>query len=173
MKLLIKINAGLVESQLPDVPDLFESKQSVVIDDALYLFTDYIGSKALVSDYNVDDYLASIAPKETQLIPVIIDNVAGQLEGYVNNENEYTVPQSSDAVIATGKLAIPDRKFKVPFKRVDTGRVQLMPAEVVDGVFTLPLKFETNGVWIVNQALINTDYEQDIFELTERKFSVI
>ena len=173
MKLLIKINAGLVGPQLPDNPDYFKSKQSVVIDDALYLFTDYIGSKSLVSDYNVDEYLASIASKETQLIPVIIDSVAGQLEGYVNNENEYTVPQSSDAVIATGKLAIPDRKFKVPFKRVDTGRVQLMPAEVVNGVFTLPLKFETNGVWIVNQALINTDYEQDIFELTERKFSVI
>lgn len=112
-------------------------------------------------------------PEETPLIPVIIDNVAGQLEGYVNVENEYTVPQSSDAVIATGQLAIPDRKFKVPFKRVDTGRVQLMPAEVVSGVFTLPLKFETNGVWIVNQALINSDYEQDVFALTERRFSVI
>ncbi|WP_409423268.1 MULTISPECIES: hypothetical protein [unclassified Pseudoalteromonas] len=110
---------------------------------------------------------------ETPLIPVVIDNVAGQLDDYVNIENEYTVPQSSDAVIATGQLAIPDRKFKVPFKRVDTGRVQLMPAEVVGGVFTLPLKFETNGVWIVNQALINSDYEQDIFALTERRFSVI
>jgi len=112
-------------------------------------------------------------PVEVPLTPVIIDDVAGQLEGYVNAENEYTVPQSSDAVIATGQLAIPDRKFKVPFKRVDTGRVQLMPAEVVSGVFTLPLKFETNGVWIVNQKLINSDYEQDIFALTERRFSVI
>ena len=173
MKLLIKINAGLVGPQLPDNPDYFKSKQSVVIDDALYLFTDYTGSKALVSDYNVDDYLASIAPVETQLIPVIIDNVAGQLEGYVNNENEYTVPQSSDAVIATGQLAMPDRKFKVPFLRVDTGREQLMPAEVKGGVFTLPLKFETNGTWIVNQKLINKEYEQDLFSLEQRVFSVI
>jgi len=107
------------------------------------------------------------------LIPVIIDNVAGQLKGYVNAENEYTVAQASDDVIATGKLAIPDRKFKVPFKRIDTGRVQLMPAEVIDGVFTLKLKFETNGTWIVNQELINSEYDNHIFELSERHFSVI
>ncbi|MEL0655750.1 hypothetical protein V6257_11955 [Pseudoalteromonas issachenkonii] len=107
------------------------------------------------------------------LIPVIIDNVAGQLKGYVNVENEYTVAQASDEVIATGKLAIPDRKFKVPFNRIDTGRVQLMPAEVVSGVFTLKLKFETNGTWIVNQELINSEYDNHIFELSERHFSVI
>ncbi|MEZ7277217.1 hypothetical protein [Pseudoalteromonas sp. 68 DY56-GL68] len=173
MQVLLLIQSGAIAPQLPDSITLFKQQSIVDIGGKAYFFADYIGSKALVSDHNVDDYLASLNPVETQLIPVIIDNVAGQLEGYVNNENEYTVPQSSDAVIATGKLAIPDRKFKVPFKRVDTGRVQLMPAEVVDGVFTLPLKFETNGVWIVNQALINTDYEQDIFELKERKFSVI
>lgn len=173
MKLLLKINSGLIEPQLPDSSSLFEQQDVVEINEEMYLFADYVGSKNIVSDYSVDDYLASIAPVETPLIPVIIDNVAGQLEGYVNVENEYTVPQSNDAVIATGQLAIPDRKFKVPFKRVDTGRVQLMPAEVVSGVFTLPLKFETNGVWIVNQELINSDYEQDVFALTERRFSVI
>ncbi|WKD23627.1 hypothetical protein NDQ71_00500 [Pseudoalteromonas sp. KG3] len=173
MKLLLKINSGLIEPQLPDSSSLFEQQDVVEINEEMYLFADYTGSKSLVSDYSVDDYLASIAPVETPLIPVIIDNVAGQLEGYVNVENEYTVPQASDAVIATGQLAIPDRKFKVPFKRIDTGRVQLMPAEVVSGAFTLPLKFETNGVWIVNQELINSDYEQDVFALTERRFSVI
>lgn len=173
MKILLKVVTGLLAAQLPDESALFKSQDVVTIDGEQYLFADYIGTKSLVSDYSVEDYLASIAPVETPLIPVIIDNVAGQLEGYVNVENEYTVPQSSDAVIATGQLAIPDRKFKVPFKRVDTGRVQLMPAEVVSGVFTLPLKFETNGVWIVNQELINSDYEQDVFALTERRFSVI
>ena len=173
MQVLLSITSGVIAPQLPDNLALFKQQSIVDIDGEAYFFADYVGPKAIVSDYNVDDYLMSIAPVETQLIPIIIDNVEGQLEGYVNNENEYTVPQSSDAVTATGKLAIPDRKFKVPFKRVDTGRVQLMPAEVKGGVFTLPLKFETNGVWVVNQELINTDYEQDVFELTERKFSVI
>ncbi|MDC3214785.1 hypothetical protein NQU47_19675 [Pseudoalteromonas distincta] len=173
MNILIIINSGVVAHQLPDTIDNFKNQTVVTIGEQLYLFADYIGSKSLVSDYSVDDYLASIAPVETPLIPVIIDNVAGLLDGYVNIENEYTVPQASDTVVATGSLAIPDRKFKVPFKRIDTGRVQLMPAEVVGGVFTLPLKFETNGVWIVNQELINSDYEQDVFALTERRFSVI
>lgn len=173
MKVLLSITSGAIAPQLPDNLALFKQQSIVDIDGKAYFFADYVGSKELVSDYNVDDYLASIAPKETQLIPVIIDNVAGQLEGYVNNENEYTVPQSSDAVIATGQLAIPDRKFKVPFLRVDTGREQLMPAEVKGGLFTLPLKFETNGTWIVNQELINKEYEQDLFSLEQRVFSVI
>ncbi len=173
MQILLKINSGFISPQLPDTAATFKNQIVVELDGQLYLFADYTGSKSLVSDYSVDDYLASIAPAETQLIPVIIDNVAGLLDGYVNVENEYTVPQASDAVVATGSLAIPDRKFKVPFKRIDTGRVQLMPAEVVGGAFTLSLKFETNGVWIVNQELINSDYEQDIFAIDERRFSVI
>lgn len=112
-------------------------------------------------------------PERPTLIPVNIDAVAGQLQGYNNADREYTVPQQSADVIATGTLAIEDRKFKVPFLRVDTGRIQLMPAQVVDGVFTVPLKFETNGVWVVNQELINTDFAQPLFELVEHKFSVI
>lgn len=173
MQILLKINSGLVAPQLPDDISKFRTQSIAVIEGQLYFFAEYVGLKQLVSDYSVDDYLASITPVETPLIPVIIDDVAGQLDGYVNNENEYTVPQSSDAVIATGQLAISDRKFKVPFLRVDTGREQLMPAAVKDGVFTLPLKFETNGTWIVNQKLINKEYEQDLFALDECRFSVI
>jgi hypothetical protein len=156
----------------PDDFTLFSNMEKVLLNNKQYWLCNYIGSKPIASEYT-SNYLASIIPENKALIPVTIDNVAGQLDGYVNVENEYTVPQASDAVIATGKLAIIDRKFKVPFKRVDTGRVQLMPAEVVSGVFILPLKFETNGVWIVNQDLINSDYDKPIFKLAERRFSVI
>ncbi|WP_273046921.1 hypothetical protein [Pseudoalteromonas sp.] len=172
MKVLINYFNVAGTSSYPDDYTLFSNMKKVLFNNKEFWLCDYEGSKP-ISSAETGDYLASIDPANKQLIPVIIDNVAGQLDDYVNVENEYTVPQSSDAVIATGQLAIPDRKFKVPFKRVDTGRVQLMPAEVVSGVFTLPLKFETNGVWIVNQALINSDYEQNIFALTERRFSVI
>lgn len=172
MKVLINYFNVAGTSSYPDDYMLFSNMEKVIFNNKEFWLCDYKGSKPIVSA-ETDDYLASVDPANKQLIPVIIDSVAGQLDGYTNVENEYTVPQASEAVIATGQLAIPDRKFKVPFKRVDTGRVQLMPAEVVSGVFTLPLKFETNGVWIVNQELINSDYEQDIFELTERRFSVI
>lgn len=108
-----------------------------------------------------------------QLAPVVIDYVSGQLDGYISNDNEYTVPQQSAGVVATGKLAVSNRKFKVPFKRIDTGRVQLMPAEVVDRKFTIPLKFETNGIWVINQTLINSDYLEPLFSMAEYRFSVI
>ena len=172
MKVLINYFNVTGTSSYPDDFTLFSNMEKVVFNGKDFWLCDYKGSKPIVSA-ETGDYLASIDPANKQLIPVIIDNVAGQLDGYINIENEYTVPQSSDAVIATGQLAIPDRKFKVPFKRIDTGRVQLMPAEVVSGVFTLPLKFETNGVWIVNQELINSDYEQDVFSLSEHRFSVM
>jgi hypothetical protein len=172
MKVLINYFNVAGTSSYPDDFTLFSNMEKVVFNGKEFWLCDYKSSKPIVSA-ETGDYLASIDPANKQLIPVIIDNVAGQLNGYINIENEYTVPQSSDAVIATGQLAIPDRKFKVPFKRIDTGRVQLMPAEVVSGVFTLPLKFETNGVWIVNQELINSDYEQDVFSLSEHRFSVM
>ncbi|WP_462147176.1 hypothetical protein [Pseudoalteromonas gelatinilytica] len=173
MLILLKINSGFIAPQLPDDVAAFLRQEVVVIDGQQYLYANYIGAKDIESDYNVDDYITNLVADEPKLIPVIIEKVEGLLDGYVNAENEYTVPQSSDAVIATGRLSIPDRKFKVPFLRLDTGREQLMPAEVIDGVFTLPLKFETNGTWVVNQALINKEYEQDIFSIEERRFSVL
>lgn len=172
MKILINYFDVAGTSSYPDDYTLFSGMEKVTFNEKVFWFCDYKGSKPLASP-DTDAYLTSINPINKQLIPVDIDSVLGQLEGYVNAANEYTVPQSSDEVIATGKFAIPDRKFKVPFKRIDTGRIQLMPAEVIDGIFTLKLKFETNGTWIVNQELINSEYDNHIFELSERHFSVI
>ncbi|MDW7550188.1 hypothetical protein [Pseudoalteromonas peptidolytica] len=107
------------------------------------------------------------------LTPINIESVTNTLSGYENNTNEFTVPQQSNDVIATGQLAIDDCKFKVPFKRIDTGRIQLMPAQVKDGQFLIPLRFETNGIWIVDQALINADLPKPVFELEEYRFSVL
>ncbi|CAH9055005.1 hypothetical protein PSECIP111951_01153 [Pseudoalteromonas holothuriae] len=110
---------------------------------------------------------------KTKFIDVTIDKIEGTISGYENTDNEFTVPQQSNDVVATGQLAIPDRKFKVPFKRIDTGRIQLMPAQVVDGQFSMPLKFETNGIWVVNQELFNTDFSEAAFTLNEYRFSVL
>ncbi|NOU49505.1 hypothetical protein HG263_02945 [Pseudoalteromonas sp. JBTF-M23] len=172
MRVLIKVNSGSIEEQLQDDPVQFKQQEIVSIDEQSYLFADYVGNKQLVSDFDVDIFLTQ-RNDENALKCVVIDNVSGQLDGYVNHDNEFTVPQQSNDVIATGQLAIPDRKFKVPFKRIDTGRIQLMPAQVVNGQLTMPLKFETNGIWIVNQELFNTDFPDMPFEMGEYRFSVI
>lgn len=172
MNVLIKVEDGDLSIQLPDDIELFKNQQIVVINDISYLVADYEGDKQLVSDYDVESFIAQ-RNEETALKNIVIDNVSGQLDGYANNDNEFTVPQQSSEVIATGQLAISDRRFKVPFKRIDTGRIQLMPAQVLDGQFSIPLKFETNGIWIVNQELVNSDFQTPIFELVEYTFSVL
>ncbi|WP_440055487.1 hypothetical protein ACSLBF_04925 [Pseudoalteromonas sp. T1lg65] len=172
MKILLRVVDGDIPSQLPDASIKFTQQKIVIIDERPYLLADYIGDKQLVSDYDVDTFLAQRRDEDT-LKRVVIDNVSGQFDGYVNHENEFTVPQQSNEVIAMGQLAIPDRRFKVPFRRTDTGRIQLMPAQVQNGQFSIPLKFETNGVWIVNQELFNSDFSEDLFSLDEYRFSVI
>lgn len=127
----------------------------------------------VAGDWRLVDVAEFTQAQEIPKIPVVIDNVSGQIDGYVNNENEFTVPQSAVDVVATGQLLVPDRKFKVPFMRTDTGRVQLMPADVTNGQFTIPLKFETNGIWVINEELINSEFPTPVFSLSEYRFSVI
>ncbi|NUZ11735.1 hypothetical protein HUZ36_13190 [Pseudoalteromonas sp. McH1-7] len=172
MRILLKINSGLIAPQLPDELTLFKEQEVVLMEEELYFFAKYVGEKSLASDYDVADFITQRS-ETNRLKKVVIENVSNQLDGYTNNSNEFTVPQQSNDVIATGQLAIDDCKFKVPFKRIDTGRIQLMPAQVKDGHFSIPLRFETNGIWIVDQALINADLPQPVFELEEYRFSVL
>ncbi|CAH9057711.1 hypothetical protein PSECIP111854_02052 [Pseudoalteromonas sp. CIP111854] len=172
MQIMLKVNDGDIPSQLSDVPQTFKQQEIVIVGEQSYLFADYVGNKQLISDFDVDTFLTQ-RNEDATLKRVVIDNVSGQLMGYVNQDNEFTVPQQSNDVIATSQLAIPDSKFKIPFKRIDTGRIQLMPAQVVDGELSIPLKFETNGIWIVNKALFNADFSDAPFELPEYRFSVI
>lgn len=171
MNVLIKVEDGDLSIQLPDDIELFKNQQIVVINDISYLFAYYEGSNLIQSDYNVDDYITSKQPDE--VITVTIENVTGKIEGYFNKYNEFTVPQRSELVSANGKINFSDRLFKVPFKRVDTGRIQLMPAEIKSGEFKITLNFETNGVWIINQQLINSDFDNQLFEISEYTFSVL
>ena len=117
--------------------------------------------------------IEQISEPKKPLVPVSLDTVSGQLTGYDNLENEYTVAQQSNAVIATGKVAVSDRKVKVPFKRIDTGRIQLMPGEIKNGTFSISLTFETNGIWIINQELINDELPEPSLSCNEYRFSVI
>lgn len=109
---------------------------------------------------------------EKALIPVVIEQVTGQLSGFDDAPRHFTVSENTD-VIATGTLAIPDQKFRVPFIRQDTGRIQLMVAEVVDGQFTLTMNFKTGGIWVVNSELLNSNLPAETFSIEEHTFAVI
>jgi hypothetical protein len=106
------------------------------------------------------------------LIPIVINNVTDILPGFDDGPNQYTVAELT-SVMATGTLAVPDSKFRVPFKRVDDGAVRYMVATVVSGVFTLTINFKTGGKWVVNQDLVNSAYPVPVFSLAEQTFMVI
>ena len=113
----------------------------------------------------------SEVPAES-LIDIQIDNITNTLADFDDSDNEYTVHEKVDC-IATGQLAIPDQKFRGPFLRVDTGRTQIMLAEVINGAFTITINFKTSGKWVVNKTLLNSELQQPVFDIQEHTFFVI
>lgn len=106
------------------------------------------------------------------LVSVLIESVTPCLDGYSEQVNEYNLNENTDCVM-TGKLDTPDLKFRIPFKRLDTGRTQIMPAEVVNGELTIKLNFKTSGLWIVNKELFNFEFASPKFAIEEQKFWVV
>jgi hypothetical protein len=124
-------------------------------------------------DYSVGDGFTVPAVVAPTLIPIVFSGtVTGALTGFDDGPNQFTVNENTD-LTATGTLAIPKSTFRVPFKRIDTGRIQLMVATVIDGSFTLSMNFKTGGEWVVNEDLVNLNMPTPTFSITEQKFSVI
>jgi hypothetical protein len=123
-------------------------------------------------DYNLITGFTSHVDPLPSLIPIVISSVTGVLAGYDDGANQYTANELTDITV-TGTLAIDDQLFRVPFRRVDTGRVQLMPADVINGEFTLTLNFKTGGVWVVDNEQVNSAYSQPVFSIETQTFMVI
>lgn len=134
----------------------------------------FLSDKSLLKKgdfYDIDlAHCGELPPQD--LIAVVIDNVSNVLSDFDDRDSQYTVNEGEN-VIATGSLKIPNQKFRVPFKRIDTGRTQLMVAEVDSGQFTLTMNFKTSGIWLVNNELINSELPQPIFSINEYRFAVI
>lgn len=170
MKILLPFFEVKGTSSYPDDVTNFDGMEEVELDGEKYYVTDYSGELNLeTGTHNYSDYEGSLSPN---LIPVIIGDVTNQLAGFENAERQYTVAELSES-LATGQLAIPDQKFRVPFLRVDTGRVQIMPAEVKAGQFSITLNFKTSGKWVVNQELLNSELPTPVFSIEEHTFWVI
>ena len=108
------------------------------------------------------------------VINLVVSNVGGPAlqDGFNNDDNEYTLIEGLDFT-ATANLPIPDRKFKVPFKRTDTGRIQPMMATVENGIATIKGQFKSSGIWVLNSGLLNMDLDRPKFKMSELKFTVL
>ena len=113
------------------------------------------------------------APNAPMLLPIIIESVTGDEEGFDNGPNEYTC-RVSTAITITGPLAVPDQKFRVPCAMVDTGRTIVGVADVVSGVMTLTVTFPELGYWQTTQGMLNKGLPAPVFALPDPiKFVVI
>ncbi|MEL0639107.1 hypothetical protein V6260_00610 [Pseudoalteromonas aliena] len=164
MKLLIKINAGLVEPQLPDKPDFFTSKVSVVIDGELYLFADYSGSKDLASDYSVEDYLAAVeaakpqAPQITELTNV---SVTGE-HVTLGTGGIWWLPINKQFTL-TANARLEDMEMMIIIERVVNGSDVIddlrAKASIVDGLITITSKFAQSGNYQITSERLNAGLE--------------
>lgn len=152
----------------PDSADKLTLHEKVEYRGEYYYLATYTGSKSL-QVVSFEDYQAYV---NAPLIDVVVDDVSNLVEGFDDTDRKFTVTENSNS-LATGSLAIVDTQFRVPFMRVDTGRTQLMPAIVKDGKFTITLNFKTSGKWVVNQALLNSELQQEAFSIEEYTFFVI
>ena len=157
------------------VVGVYEYTQAVVADDLVLIeekISVSIGDVYLDGAFSQSASVNDSDETKSLLIKVILTQVSGTLTGFADRDNQFTVNESTD-IIASGTLAIADQKFRVPFKRLDTGRIQLMVAEVVDGQFTLSMNFKTGGIWVVNNELINAELTAPMFSIEEYQFAVI
>lgn len=69
--ILIEINDGMVAVQLPDASSTFKNQDVVDHQGKRYLFAEYTGSKELVSDFSVEDYLLSVSVERDKANKVV------------------------------------------------------------------------------------------------------
>lgn len=169
MEVLLSIKNGLIRNQLPDDQSLFLNQAVITVEGNQYFYADYVGTKNISSDYDVTKYKSTLLPEKTD---ISILNVSPVLPDFDDSDKSFTVKEGLD-IIATGAVSIPDQNFRVPFKRVDTGRIQLMVANVVNGEFKMTMNFKTGGKWVVNSELVNSELPKEMFSIEDHIFYVV
>lgn len=164
MKLLLKINSGLIEPQLPDNIALFKQQEVVEINDVIYLFADYSGSKELVSDYSVDNYLASIeaiTPQAPQVIELTNVNVTG--EHVTLGAGAIWWLPINEGFTLTANAQLQDMEMMIIIERVVNGSDVIddlrAKASIVDGLITITSKFVQSGNYQITSERLNAGLE--------------
>jgi len=171
MNLLIRINSGLVEPQLPDNTAMFKNQRVVVIADVMYLFANYIGALELASDYSVDDYLAlkeaaiEAAKPAPALPPQVIEltnvNVTGEHVTLGSGEIWWLPINKQFTLTANAQLE--DMEMMIIIERVVNGSDVIddlrAKASIVDGLITITSNFVQSGNYQITSERLNAGLE--------------
>ena len=164
MKILLKISTGDVATQLPDLISNFKNQSTAIIDNEQYFFADYHGSKQLVSDYNVEDYLTSVeeakpqAPADVRLTNV---NVTGE-HVVLGSGDIWWLPKNSPFTL-TANAQLPNAQMMIIVERVINGGVVVddlrIKASIENGIITVNGLFAMSGNYQITSDRLNKGLE--------------
>lgn len=164
MLILLKINSGFIEPQLPDKQSLFKNQSIVLIDESNYILADYIGTKSLVSDYSVEDYLASVEeakPQAPAVVTLTNVNVTGE-HVVLGSGDIWWLPKNS-AFTLTANAQLPDAEMMIIVERVISGGVVIddlrIKANIENGVITVNGLFAMSGNYQITAGRLNAGLE--------------
>ncbi len=164
MKCLFKIKSGYIAPQLKDDVSLFKNQSVVIINEELYLFADYVGSKQLVSDYSVEDYLTSVEEAKPQA-PVVVSltnvNVTGE-HVVLGSGDIWWLPKNSPFTL-TANAQLPNAQMMIIVERVINGGVVVddlrIKASIENGIITVNGLFAMSGNYQITSDRLNKGLE--------------
>ena len=128
--------------------------------DGEWAFFDYGDGRTAKKQYH-----EPVEVVEKVIIPITITSITGAISSdIVTGEvvvKELT-PFTMTAAIPLGQ----DAPFLVPIKRVDTGRVVYVAAEVVSDVMTATISLPTSGAWVCGEDEVNSNLDDDPFKFS-------
>ncbi|TMP46403.1 hypothetical protein CWB96_12995 [Pseudoalteromonas citrea] len=161
MQLLIKINSGLIAPQLLDDISTFENQSVVIIENESYLLSNYVGTKTIPSDYDVNKYINS---QNTELLSIALTNTtvtspSAQLIG-----NIWWLPKDEPFTITANAEGLPDGGLMVMVERVINATQPVddirFVANIQNGQITMQGKFEQSGNYIITAERLNAGLER-------------
>ena len=160
MKILLKISTGDVATQLPDLISNFKKQSTAIIDNEQYFFADYHGSKLLVSDYNVEDYLASVEeakPQAPAVVTLTNVNVTGE-HVVLGSGDIWWLPKNSPFTL-TANAQLPNAQMMIIVERVINGSTVIddmrVKATIANGVVTINAAFAQSGKYQITAERLN------------------
>lgn len=99
---------------------------------------------------------------EKLVIPITITAITDAISSDIATGEVVVKEQVPFTMTATIPLGV-DAPFLVPVKRIDTGRMIYVAAEVVNNVMTATIKLPTSGSWVCGEDEVNSNLSDDPF----------
>ncbi|MCG7567064.1 hypothetical protein MHM95_12315 [Pseudoalteromonas sp. CnMc7-15] len=157
MKVLIRVEPKFVANDLPDDTRFFVNQKMVFIDGNSYLYADYLGTKVILSDYNVTSYeqAINVAPATIALSDI---DVSGEAVTF-GNGGIWWVAQNTAYTITAKAEGMPDGEMMIIIERIIQGGTVVQDirakASIVNEHITINSQFEASGNYQITAERLN------------------